>query len=805
MEKFLELDNWSITSFCESQINYNSIIEQKEWISVGKSADIQTCLINKGIIKDPAYGTNDVDQFWVEKKVWVYKTILNVDDNLLKYNNIDLEALGLDTYSTIYVNGYKIADTNNMFIKHTFNIKDFLRIGNNEIVIVFPILNDFAKTESLPEGFWTNYSTERAFSRKAGYSFGWDWTPRVATIGIWKPVNIVFHSKPIIKDVSIKTILNKDYSECKVGIEIILNDLSICSNYTVIIKSPSGSINSFDSDDELIIKEPALWNVHDQGIPNLYKIKIITDNDIWESSFGIRKVELITKAQDGSDLFLFKINNKGVFCRGANWVPVSNRPGNSSKEYYEKLIKMTVNAGMNILVLWGGGIYEPELFYNLCDKYGIVVLQYFMFACGEYPDWDKNFIENVKTEVFQQVKRLDNHPSVIMYIGNVENTMISEKIKLDRPIYGDKLFFEYIPQWLKTLNSDRFYQPTSPYGGNSANSEEKGDRHNWDLWFSDLPYYDYAKDFTRFSSEFGIHATPVYESVIKYCGKKNLKLTDFEFKYFNRDQDLSRMLFYINEHIGVPTTVKEYCDMSLLVQAEALKFACEHYRRRFPLCSGAAVWQLNDCCGVQSWSIIDYDLIPKASYYYIKKAFASVNISIRYDSENESTICVCNNSDLDIKKHVKIQISDFFGNVVYTETLPCNIKKGKVLELKNIALGGRFYPNVIIGNRQRFYYLSAEIIEDKLVSVRLFDDIKNLVFPSSNIDIQITKDEIILKAKRFTKFVQISGDMSGIELEDNFCDLLPNEPLSIKYKTNYEGNRIYKIESWNSSPFNIKL
>ena len=778
------ISEWEIASFDnEAEVSDNAV-----WRSVSVPEDVHSFLIKNGEIGDPAYGTNDVRCLWVEKKIWIYRTLLHLDEAILQKKHIDLEFDGIDTFSSVYVNGDLVLETGDMFIKYVADIKEHVHSGENEIRVVFHSLSDLMKRRELPENFWINYSTERAYARKVGYSFGWDWTGRVVTAGIWKEVRLHAYDYLALDDVRISYNLTEDYSRCDVHVEAGLRngfDINDC-DISLEIHDGNGLVAKSDSF-YLTLANPRLWYTHDQGESFLYDIRLRIaygeESICYQHNIGFRKIELL-EGNESKPSFLYKINGRKLFLRGANWVPLSHRPAAVDDRCYERILQMVKDAGMNFLVVWGGGVYERDIFYELCDKLGIFVWQYFMFACGEYPDFDDEFVKLVHEEVIQNAQRLSSYSCIGSFIGNVENTHISEKIGLDRDVHGDRLFFSLIPEWLKDEGIDVLYRPTSPYGGPFANSMEKGDRHNWDVWFKLLPYQDYGKDSTLFASEFGIHATPVYDQVLKFTGNDAVSLSDYSFRYLNKDQSPETMMFYIKQHIGVPRNVEEYTDMSLLVQAEALKYACVHYRCRFPECGGAAIWQLNDCCACQSWSMIDYEMVPKASYYYAKRFFKDVALLINETSSNEASVVLCNNSDRTIKRQVRIVLQDFFGNIAYDKSISVEASPNTNVVVENVRIGGRFFPNIIIWNRIRNFVLSASFEDGDTEDVHLFGDYKEIPFPSSFPEVKVRGNELILKSEIYHHFVQIGGDMPQFSPSDNFFFLMPDEEKTISIEKN---------------------
>lgn len=784
-----------------------------EWMDTYAWEDVHSALIRHGRIGDPAVGTNDEACYWVEERIWVYRCSIQIGSG-----HPWLRFEGLDTFAEVYLNGTFVKRCENMLVSHTLDIGPYARVGKNDLIVCFyPVHAECAK-KKLPEGFWSNYSTDRAYARKAGYTFGWDWTPRVLTVGIWKPVYLLIEENGLLK-----------------GFQAVTTDLSAQGKTALIrlsaqcLHPPEGKWTyrfSIRDDQERVIAQttteaskttigisnPRLWWTHDLGQPYLYtaECELIAQGRVQDRRLcrlGVRTIEIQTSLQNDESCFLIRLNGKPICARGANWVPVSNRLSGVKDGVYRRLVDMAQSAGMNLISVWGGGVYESDAFYNACDEKGLLVWQYFMFACSEYPDFDPQFVSAVHEEVEKTVFRLGSHPCIAMWIGNVESEMLCQKIGLQRPMYGRKLFEKWIPKWLKQLDPERFYLPSSPWGEEQMNGQDSYDRHNWDVWFSDLPYTAYADDKTTFASEFGIHGSPVLATVRKGCGQK-VELNDFAFRYFNRDQDLERMWYYLRTHVGEPRSIEEYIDLTMLVQAEALAFACQHFRRRFPHCGGALVWQYNDCCPVQSWSLIDVDLIPKAAYFAVKQSFASVAVSILPVDDNISEIWCANDSGGVRRVTVIVQVGSFLGYVAHQERLTAALQPGERKCLKRLAVGGRYYPNVIIANRPRHYYLSARLEGQERPQFRFFAEHKDLTMPSARLQVHIEGNAVEISTDVFADMVKLDGEQEGLDISDNYFHMAPHTKrvirLTVLWGKQLMERKLY-LKALNSQVYNLMM
>jgi beta-mannosidase len=786
-------ENWKLFGFDEGAYDLKEICSPgypcTGWYGAAVPGDVHSTLLKDRAIGDPRCLYGDVGCNWVEKRVWIYRTVFRADEAICRSDGQRLLFEGLDTYASVYLNGEELFQHENMFTSAAADVSRILRKGDNVLVAKFDVMSRRADRK-LPVGFWMNYSTERAFARKASYSFGWDWTARIATVGIWRPVTLLAFQKAKIRSVRIRTkSMGAENEPAELSFQIKADRVLPCELLCRVAVTDRDGLQyrAECRGGSALVRVPNahLWWTLDLGEPYLYdvSVEILAGGavlDRYACRYGIRNVSVLQRDENGDDCFCFLINGVKLFARGANWIPADIFPGAIPDGRYRDLLEMARDAGMNMLSVWGGGIYEKDIFYDLCDQMGILVWQYFMFACGEYPEFDAGFTENVREEIFQVVERLRNHASIALWVGNVENKMLSEKIRLNRYMYGTRLFEHTIPEWLRELDGDRFYLPGSPYFGETANSEKQGDHHNWDVWFLDVPYTRYGEDQSVFVSEYGIQSLPVAATVKKYMRSEDVDIHSYAFHYLNRDQGNGHMGYLMGTHARLPQNLEEYADLSMYVQAEGLKYAAEHYRRNFPHTCGALIWQLNDCYPVQSWSLIDCDLIPKASYYYAKRFFRPLMISLEEVDKTVTAVWVLNNTRQDFAGAVTAEVRDFFGNRYGSETVDVSVPACSCLKIREIAVGGRHYPNVIIPNRPRHFYLHAFCSAGCPDAYRFFGTLSEVLFPPTRLSVERHDWGIRITASRFARFVKIDGDMEDLKLSDNYFDLEAGQSCSVR-------------------------
>lgn len=759
------------------------------WLEAAVPGDVHTALMAHGVISDPAVGTGDAACAWVEEQVWVYRRRLDITPEMAAAERLCLRFEGLDTLCDVYLDGVKLGEFQNMFVEHILPLRGVAGEGKHALMLVFWPVCRCSRRDELPEGFWINYSLERAFVRKAAYMFGWDWTPRVVTCGIWRPVCLEWGTGPEMGRLQART-LSAGGEEAQIAVSCPVTGkgrvrVSLWEGERIVAQAWLEGRET-----QIRVNHPRLWWTHDQGEPYLYTLRAVmcgmdgTEQKTQSLRFGIRTVEMQTAAADGSPRYVTLLNGRPVFLRGANWVPMSNRPATCTAAKYEAYLSLARDAGMNALSLWGGGIYEDEAFYRLCDEKGILCWQYFMFACGEYPDWDEAFLRNVRDEVEKVTDRLRSHCCIALWIGNVESEMLCHKIHLRRPMYGERLFESLLPEWMRELAPGAYYMPSSPWGGETPNSMVEGDRHNWDVWFNDVPYTDYQRDSTTFCSEFGLHAAPVRESIWAFTGEDQLHKDSFLFRYLNRDQDLSRMNFYFDAVTGQPGSLEEYIRYSMLIQAEGLACGVEHFRRRFPQCGGSLIWQLNDCCLCHSWSLIDALGTPKAAYYEAKRFFSPVLVSLT-EEEGVTRVWVTNHSPAVFEDDIFVEVGDFLGRRALEERIPVCVKPGESQCVFDFRLGGRFAPNVVIANRRRLYYAAAWASGQERFARHFYERQKNLLLPPTHLEVTCQDGNWIVHSDVYARQVAIEGDVNGLEFSDNWFDLRPGQCRAISVRVRH--------------------
>ena len=625
---------------------------------------IHTDLLDNGLIEDPYYRDNETSQMWIGETDWTYERTFDVSAELLTHKHVNLVCYGLDTFARITINGKEAAATDNAFRTWEIDVKQYLKADENSISIKFESTSPYIK-KKIDERWLTitglnhHRITGSNYVRKSQCNYGWDWGPMCVTAGIWRDIEIQAYDESKIGDVhitqshaenvvelNVQTAL-KDYrgAQLKAKVMVTFEDKDV-SEKEYDVTSEISSIN-------IKIEKPNLWWPNNLGEQNLYdvKVELIDENskviDGKNTRLGLRTLILDRHEDKWGESFQFVVNGVPFFAKGANWIPIDTFVTRGSDEFYRQLLTDSKEANMNFMRVWGGGIYEQDVFYNLCDELGLCVWQDFMFACSAYPVYDNAWLETFKQEAIDNIKRLRSHPSIALWCGNNEIEhmcyMITEEVDEENGTMSwaeYKLLFEdIIPSLLNEYDGEHGYWVSSAHtpGENrdEPNDPTRGDAHLWEVWHGRKPFEWYRTCEHRFNSEFGFQSFPEPEVVNRYTLPDDRNITSYVMEKHQRSNiGNDAILQYMLSWFQLPTSFDMLMWTSQILQSLAIKYAVEHWRRKMPQGMGTLYWQLNDCWPVASWSSIDYIGNWKALHYSAKKFFAPILISGIEDKEN---------------------------------------------------------------------------------------------------------------------------------------------------------------------------
>ena len=774
------------------------------WNLATVPGNIHSDLLENKLIEHPFIGNNEEKLQWISKTDWDYKTTFLVDRKTLQKRHIELSFEGLDTYASVFLNDSLILKTNNAFREFQVEVKSILK-AENELRIVFEntsISEDKEKNSlkyTLPEG-------NRIFTRKAQFQYGWDWGPKLNTSGIWRPIKLTAWNDYKIENINI---IQKTLTDSIASLIVEIADSNFSKdvlNYEVYINDTLQFQKPEKPEIPITIKNPKRWWPHNLGEPYLYDIKVVVRNGktILDSVLvkkGLRTIDLITEKDSIGESFYFKVNDVPVYAKGANYIPQNSMQNQVTNAHYEKLLNDVVDANMNMLRVWGGGIYENDIFYDLCDEKGILVWQDFMFACAMYPG-DQDFLENVQEEATQNVKRLRNHASIALWCGNNENAEgwnrwgwqadRSEHEKEEIWSYYLKVFDSILPNTVDKLTDTDYWESSPKYGRGNPKYKFEGDAHDWWIWHDAYPFEHLEENVPRFMSEFGFQSFPSYEA-IKYINQSDL--IDISTNSFQSHQKHSRGFQLIREYMErdfpVPEKAEDYVYMSQLLQAYGITKGIEAQRRAKPYNMGTLYWQLNDCWPVVSWSSIDFFGKWKALHYKAKHSFEDVLVSSKVENNILRTYVI--NDDFESHSgELSVKILDFEGNPLYqfSKSIILESNASQLQHQVNLEAFKLDASKVVVvsnfNNSQSLYYLVKP---------------KALKLKQGDIEQKITKTDIgfsiELSSKTLQKDVFLYSDEKGHFL-DNYFDLLPNETKIVVFQTKSKTIERFNIKTFNT-------
>lgn len=790
--------------------------DTSEWIDISAPGDVHQALIDAGRIKDPFYDRNELECTWVEDREWWYRLQFEGPiEGLQADERWQLVFHGLDTFVTIWLNGEVLGKHGNMFREATFDVSKLLRPGQpNTLVLCFDRPLDHVLETSMEFG---GHVSERETLRKAQFGYGWDWGPRLPTVGIWRPVELRRQRKAALTGVHFATLeLEPDYSQALVSVNVEVGRFAtdapleavvtlLSSNSSTKVASQTLKLTKDAAKAYIQVEKPNLWWTHDLGDPYLYQLQVVLRQNGEElareqQQVGIRTIELdqTPDAEErGTRFFRFVLNGVPIFARGADWIPAHSFVGAITDQHYEMLLRTAYDAHMNMLRVWGGGIYEHDVFYRLCNQLGILVWQDFMFACAPYPEDNAEFVQEVEAEARYQVRRLRSEPCMALWCGNNENQWNHDQRYWDRPDYpvpGALYYSTILPQVVKELDGKTPYWPGSPYGGNDYNGQSDGDVHNWQTWHGSVPrkfgeqlcidqspegvsFLHYGEDMGRFISEFGMHASPVFETLRRNIPADQLYHHSSSMDHHNKDNPKNKGDNLMQGVTGLPKDLAEYIDFSMIAQAEGLKFGIEHYRRRKPHCSGTLFWQLNDCWPVLSWSVVDYYGVGKAGYYYAKRVYSPILASFKALLDGSYELWLTNDTLSDIDENVTVRLGNFADGVIWEEQIQAHVPANGSHAVY------RWSAERVAAQADR--YLTVSSAHDLFPANRhFFTPIKDLqrtaVAPEVSIEAHGEHElHVYLRADAYVYFLHLDVADEHTRFSDNYFDLSGGEQRTI--------------------------
>ncbi len=754
---------------------------------------LYSALIDHGIIEDPYYRTNEKSATPLSEKDCEMTSAVDITEEMLEKEHLDLCFYGIDTLCDVYFNGEYLFYANNMHRTWRADIKSKARLGKNEIKLHFYSPSKYIAQENAKHYLFNSTSGGVVMEgighiRKAHCMFGWDWGPMLPDMGLYRDVTLDAYDVRI-DDVSIR----QRHENKKATLCLTLAPSKAASDITadVTITEPNGKKAAYTlsiyEDNEIEIPSPMLWWPNGLGKQPLYTLsfKLYKNGkaeDEVRKTVGLRTLTVSTEKDGYGEEFCFVVNGKKFFSMGADYIPEESIIPYRSAERTEKLIRSCVLANFNSLRVWGGGTYPDDCFYELCDKYGIIVWQDFMFACVNVL-MTKEFEENIRAEFCDVLRRIRHHACIGLLCGNNEMELALVewssclRSKTQKVVDDYLLLYEnVIPEVCGKYAPDIFYWPASPSsrgGFDDPNNENVGDTHYWKVWHGGVPFEEYRKHFFRYCSEFGFEAFPSMKTIKSFALPCDMALDSPVM--LSHQKCLSgneKILNYVKDYYDIPNDFSHFVYISQLLQADAIRYGVEHFRRFRGRCMGALYWQLNDCWPTVSWASVDYFGRWKALHHRAKKFFAPILVSLHEDGE--SKIANISNETLENFRgvlRIRLKNNDFDVISEFEEEVEV-----PALSANDISIPKEI--SRLAEQNKDSLFLEYTLSKDGEVLERdgkIYAKPRDYRFEDPEISASVTEENgefyLDITAKRYARSVFIEWENANIFLQDNFFDI----------------------------------
>ena len=776
----------------------------EEWLPARVPGGVHTDLLALGRISDPFVGDNEKRVQWVAEADWEYRYQFDVAPELLGQPQVWLVCDGLDTLATVSLNGHELGCANNMFRGYRWDVKSLLKTGENELHIVFDSPVRYAKgqqairpmpgvSQAIPGG---------PYLRKAPCQFGWDWGPQLPPIGIWKDIRLEGYQGARIEDVH----LNQHHVDGQVTVEarVSVQSWDETPRSTILrLVAPDGRVfetsGAITPDNgsrlRVVIPDAQLWWPNGYGAQPLYNanVELRQDEvllDQREYQLGLRTVELRQEPDEWGRSFTFVVNGLPIFAKGSNWIPADSFPTRISDEYLEGLIRATAETHQNMLRVWGGGFYEEERFYDLCDRYGILVWQEFIFSCSIYPLNDPGFLENVRMEAIGNIRRLRHRASLALWCGNNEMEWGWVDWGWKGPEYQDmkaaydEFFHRTLPAWCAAEDPDTAYWPSSPSSDapfENPNGQVQGDAHYWDVWHGRKPFTAYRDQFPRFMSEFGFQALPPLATIRTYADESEWNMTSYIMEQHQKNASgNSLMVGQMLDTFRLPKDFDSLVYLSMVLQAEGIRYGVEHWRRHPDRVAGTLYWQLNDCWPVASWSSLDYFGRWKALHYAARRFYSPLMLSIE-DKPTEQDVYVTNDLLQSWEGTLRWLLETLSGEILTSGQEPVQAAPQSATSICKLD-----FANSISDENLRKLAFVAELYQnEQLVSrqTAFFAPTKHLALTDPGITAQMRVEgeqvQIELASRSLARLMECTLEGADVVFSDNYFDLPAGRTVSI--------------------------
>jgi len=809
----------------EPEVEATTLQRVANWTPAEVPGCVQTDLLRNKIIPEPFYRDNEKKLQWIGQEDWQYQTSFDVSAATLARKHIELVFHGLDTYATVFLNGQGVLRAENMFRIWRIDAKPHLKQRGNTLQIVFrsPINEVLRQIQGLPyhlpsisvhdadveKGIGTD-----PYTRKAPYQYGWDWGPRFVTMGVWRPVTLEGWDDAVIRDLHIaQNEVTADLANVAASLEVEAGANS-SAKVTINCTSPEGKaakkieriVTLVHGVNRVIvpieIEKPARWFPAGYGPQSLYEFSAVLEirkgaADQAKVRTGLRSLRLRRDPDHWGRSMEFVINGIPIFGKGADVIPFDSFPTRVTTATYREILQSARDANMNMIREWGGGIYESDEFYNICDELGLIIWQDFMFGGDMHPG-DAEFLDNVRHEAIDQVKRLRNHPSIVIWCGNNEvetgwmhwgdrqefkaqvGQKTAEKVWQDYMVLFNRVLPDVVIQYGQPVP----YWPSSP----SANFEDDpdtqriGDMHYWQVWHALAPIENYKQQVPRFMTEFGFQSFPEMSTIKSFSTPEDWDISSAVMLSHQKNKGGNGRIYdYLLRYFGQPKDFGSFLYASQVMQAEAIKIGAEHFRRSRPRTMGSLYWQLNDCWPVASWSSIDYAGRWKALQYYARRFYNDLLVSPNEENSALQIYVVSDRQEVQAAE-LRVRLLDLTGKILEQKSADIQVKP----LTSDVYLSLSATQLLAQRERDQVFIDSELLVGGKSVSRNLyfFAKMKEVRLPKPEIKASIESAgnayRVALQSSHIARDVYLSFGDFDVKFSDNYIDLLPGEPVQIE-------------------------